>query len=340
MHTIILGDGRLGLGRRRGRRRARGNDVRILGRPAGDRHDPAAFGGADVVVDASRGRRGASPTSTAALDGRRPAVRHRDDRLGRPTAATSRRVLRRAGAAAVVAANFSLGVGAVRAAGRDRGRAVRRASTASTRTSSSGTAARRPTGHRAPPSTSPAGSSTAPPRAPGTQRPDDLEVVSHPCRRVARDAPRRLRCPRRDRRAAADRPRPLGVRGRRPRCRRLARRRDRATPGLHPFDPVVDELLAAADADAGRRLNHRTTRNGRPTTSPHDPLRSPPRPGASRRVHRARHAVHRRRRARRGRVPPPRPWQVLAGIDGLVPVRHDRRGPDPVGRRARPAHRR
>ncbi len=61
---------------------------------------------------------------------------------------------------------------------------------------------------------------------------------------LARDAPRRLRRPRRDRRAAADRPRPLRLCGRDPRLGRLADPRRLAQAGIHAFDPIVDELLA------------------------------------------------------------------------------------------------
>jgi 4-hydroxy-tetrahydrodipicolinate reductase len=53
MDAIILGDGPLGHAIETALR-ARGDRPRLLGRPVGGRHDPATLAGADVVVEASR----------------------------------------------------------------------------------------------------------------------------------------------------------------------------------------------------------------------------------------------------------------------------------------------
>lgn len=107
MQTIILGDGNLGwaVAAAAGER---GERTSVLGRPISRRHDPAAFEGADLVVDASRGDAVARNVE-AALDGgvRRFVIA--------TTGWTDQRddvdaALRRSSASAVVAANFSLGV--------------------------------------------------------------------------------------------------------------------------------------------------------------------------------------------------------------------------------------
>lgn len=104
--TIVLGDGPLG--RAIGAAlRDRGDEVQILGRPVGGRHDPAILRRADVIVDASR------PDSVA---------RNVDDALDAGCRAfvvattgwqaDADRVagaLRRAGGVAVVAPNLALG---------------------------------------------------------------------------------------------------------------------------------------------------------------------------------------------------------------------------------------
>ena len=107
MQTIILGDGHLGwaVASAAGQR---GERTSMLGRPISHGHDPAAFDGADLVIDASRGEAVAWNVE-AALDGgvRRFVIAttgwtdQRDD-----VDAT----LRRSGASAVVATNFSVGV--------------------------------------------------------------------------------------------------------------------------------------------------------------------------------------------------------------------------------------
>ena len=106
MHLVILGDGPLA--------RAvaaaagdRGDRVDLLGRPADGRHARGALDGADVVVDASRGDAVVQNLKAVLDAGRRSVViattgwpidlEAIDDRL------------RSAGAAAVSAANFSIG---------------------------------------------------------------------------------------------------------------------------------------------------------------------------------------------------------------------------------------
>ena len=86
---LILGDGALGRavetrrsevaasGRTRGRHGPSASSDALGDRPA---PDPARWPGRDLVVEASRGDAVAA-NLTAALDGRLPTVRHRDDRL-------------------------------------------------------------------------------------------------------------------------------------------------------------------------------------------------------------------------------------------------------------------
>jgi phosphoribosylaminoimidazole carboxylase (NCAIR synthetase) len=54
MQTIILGDGHLGWAIAAAAA-DHGERTPLLGRPAFDRHDPAALVSADLVIDASRG---------------------------------------------------------------------------------------------------------------------------------------------------------------------------------------------------------------------------------------------------------------------------------------------
>ena len=107
MHLVILGDGPLGRAVADAAI-ARGDRATIRGRPAdGDRHPPAAFLDAEVIVDASRGPAVAANLDDALRGGCRSVV----------VAATGwiddverlDRRLHDAGAAAVCAANFSLG---------------------------------------------------------------------------------------------------------------------------------------------------------------------------------------------------------------------------------------
>lgn len=73
MQTIILGDGPLGwaVATAAG---ARGERTPILGRPPAARHDPTAFRGADLVVDATRGDAVASNVAAAMEGGMRRFV--------------------------------------------------------------------------------------------------------------------------------------------------------------------------------------------------------------------------------------------------------------------------
>ncbi len=104
---LILGDGPLG--------RAvevtaheRGDEARAIGRPADGRHRTADLGGADVVVEASRGDAVAANLVTALDAGcRRFVIATTGWSADRVTVEA---LLREHGAAAVAASNFSLGV--------------------------------------------------------------------------------------------------------------------------------------------------------------------------------------------------------------------------------------
>jgi 4-hydroxy-tetrahydrodipicolinate reductase len=104
--TIVLGDGPLGRAVEVALR-GRAESVRVLGRPADGRHDPTILGAAELIVDASRAD-AVAPNIDAALDaGCRSFViattgwQADVDRVGG--------ALRRAGAAAVAAPNLALG---------------------------------------------------------------------------------------------------------------------------------------------------------------------------------------------------------------------------------------
>jgi 4-hydroxy-tetrahydrodipicolinate reductase len=104
--TIVLGDGPLG---RAVELALRGRDetVRVLGRPAGGRHDPTILGAADLIVDASRADAVVLNVEAALDAGCRSFViattgwQADADRVGA--------ALRRAGAAAIAAPNLALG---------------------------------------------------------------------------------------------------------------------------------------------------------------------------------------------------------------------------------------
>jgi 4-hydroxy-tetrahydrodipicolinate reductase len=106
MSTIVLGDGPLG--RAIGAAlEARGDAVEVRGRPAGGRHDPPDLTAADLVVDASRAR--AVPDNVrAALDAgcRRFVIATTGWDAARASVDDT---LRSAGACAVVAANLAPG---------------------------------------------------------------------------------------------------------------------------------------------------------------------------------------------------------------------------------------
>jgi 4-hydroxy-tetrahydrodipicolinate reductase len=104
--TIVLGRGPLGQAVDLALER-RGDSVRILGRPAGGQHDPATLGGADVIVDASRGEAVPGNVAAGLAAGCRAFViattgwQADADEVGA--------ALRRAGATAVAAPNLALG---------------------------------------------------------------------------------------------------------------------------------------------------------------------------------------------------------------------------------------
>ena len=106
MDTIILGDGRLGHAIDEALRQ-RDDRPRLIGRPRGGRHDPATLAGADVVIDASTAESVSLNVEAGVLAGCRRFVIattgwQRD--AGRVAA-----TLERAGAAAVVAPNLAIG---------------------------------------------------------------------------------------------------------------------------------------------------------------------------------------------------------------------------------------
>ena len=105
--TIVLGDGGLGHAVAEGVTE-RGGEVRVLGRPAGGVHEAAAFAGATLVVEASRGP-SVLPNIRAAIDGgaRRFVIATTAWDADRDEVQA---ILRRSGAVAVAAPNFSLGV--------------------------------------------------------------------------------------------------------------------------------------------------------------------------------------------------------------------------------------
>lgn len=243
MHDIIiLGTG--GLGRAAEVAFAgRGDRVRLIGRPKAGRHDPAALAAADVVVDATHGE-SVLPNVLAALEAgcRRLVIGTtgwQDDRRAVEAA------VREHGAAAVVASNFSLGVAlfgrlvdtAVRLFGSSaafdpylvewhrRDKLDRPSGTARE------LAARMVAAH------------------PALSSVDDLEVVSiragaspgmHLVGFDAVGETVELRLTARDRSTYAS-----GILASADWL--LAGTRE---PGLHPFDPIVDELLAAGAAPA------------------------------------------------------------------------------------------
>ena len=107
MQTIILGDGHLGWAIATAAA-PRGQRMPIVGRPAGTRHDRASFAGADLVIDASRGD-AVMANVTSALDAgvRRFVIATTGWGADRDVV---ERALRGADATAVVSANFSIGV--------------------------------------------------------------------------------------------------------------------------------------------------------------------------------------------------------------------------------------
>jgi len=252
MDTIIFGTG--GLGRAAAAALAgRGDVVRIVGRPESGRHDPTALNGAELIVDASRGPAVLPNVEAGLAAGCRRFVIGTTDWAADRSAVEA--MLAGAGAAAVVASNFSLGVvlfgRLVEAATglfgplpdfdpylvewHRRTKADRPSGTA--RDLATRILAIHPRKTRL---SNPAG---------GAPAPEELEITAiraggNPGTHVVGfDAPGEtveLRLTARDRSAYA-----AGI---------LAAgdwlRREVRTPGIHPFDPVVvDELLAAPSPD-------------------------------------------------------------------------------------------
>lgn len=105
METLVLGDG--GLGRAIAAAcRERGYEPRVVGRPAGESHDPAALSGVDLAFEATTGSAVLANVRALTEAGcRRIVIGTTGWDADRPSVAD---VLRDAGAAAVCAANFSL----------------------------------------------------------------------------------------------------------------------------------------------------------------------------------------------------------------------------------------
>ena len=107
MDTIILGTG--GLGRAAAAAlTARGDAVRLVGRPGTGRHDPASLGGADVIVEASRGHAVLGNIEAGLAAGCRRFVIGTTDWAADRAAVNELLVAH--SAVAVVASNFSTGV--------------------------------------------------------------------------------------------------------------------------------------------------------------------------------------------------------------------------------------
>ena len=106
MHLVILGDGPLGQAVARGAAE-RGDRVTLHGRPADGRHPRPVFRDADVVVEASRGSAVAANLDDALAAGARAVVIATTGWTGAGESVDER--LRAVGAAAVASTNFSLG---------------------------------------------------------------------------------------------------------------------------------------------------------------------------------------------------------------------------------------
>ncbi len=239
MQTMILGDGHLGraIAAAAGER---GERTTVLGRPAFERHDQAALAGADLVVDASRGDAVRANVETALDAGVRRFV------IATTGWASDRdlvdRALRGADASAVASANFSIGVALfVRLVG----------SAAELLGAVPGFDPFLVEWHRRAKIDRPSGTALdlarrLAARHPGLTSTDELEIVSiragaspgmHLVGFDAVGETIELRLTARDRTAYA-----TGVLAAADWLRRTPR-----APGIHPFDPVVDELLGRDD---------------------------------------------------------------------------------------------
>jgi 4-hydroxy-tetrahydrodipicolinate reductase len=242
MQTMILGDGPMGwaVATAAGER---GERAPLIGRPISPCHDPAVFRGVDLVVDASRGAAVAANVGAALEAGvRRFVVATTGWTADRDEVDAA---LRRHAATAVVAANFSLGVALF-------------ARLVETATDLFGSLeAFDPylvEWHRRAKADRPSGTALAlgrriTDRHPRLTTPADLETVSiragsspgmHLVGFDAAGETIELRITARDRSAYA-----AGVLASADWLRRVPR-----APGIHPFDTVVDDLLARAAAVA------------------------------------------------------------------------------------------
>ena len=239
MQTMILGDGHLGWAIAAAAAE-RGERTPVLGRPAFERHDRAALAGADLIIDASRGEAVRGNVETALDAGVRRFV------IAATGWDTDREAVERTlgdtDASAVASANFSLGVALF-------GRLVE--SAAELFGAVAGFDPFLVEWHRRAKADRPSGTAldlarrlTA--RHPGLATTDDLEVVSiragaspgmHLVGFDAVGETVELRLTARDRTAYA-----TGVLAAADWLRRAPR-----APGIHAFDPVVDELLGRAD---------------------------------------------------------------------------------------------
>lgn len=260
MDAIILGDGALGTAIEAALRR-RGDTVRMVGRPPGGRHDPTTLGRPTVAFEASRGDAVEANLEAAIEAGCRQIVIGTTGWEAERPGVDAR--LRAAGAVAVAASNLSLGAALF----------LRLVETATElygplaafepyvvewhrrgkRDRPSGTAlelarrivARHPRFRRLPDVAGPAGTIEADAGAPtSTRPPDELEIAavragsspgSHLVGFDAAGESVELRLTARDREAYA-----VGA---------LAAadwlRGARRSPGIHPFDSVVDDLISS-----------------------------------------------------------------------------------------------
>lgn len=237
--TIIVGDGHLGWAIAAAAAE-RGERTPLLGRPAFERHDREALASADVVIDASRGDAVRANVESALDAGvRRFVIATTGWAFDRDPVA---RALRETNASAVVSANFSLGVALF-------GRLVETA--AELFGAVAGFDPFLVEWHRRAKADRPSGTALdlarrLTDRHPGLATTDELEVVSiragaspgmHLVGFDAVGETVELRLTARDRTAYA-----IGALAAADWLRRSPR-----APGIHSFDPVVDELLARPD---------------------------------------------------------------------------------------------
>jgi 4-hydroxy-tetrahydrodipicolinate reductase len=237
--TIIVGDGHLGWAIAAAAAE-RGERTPLLGRPAFERHDREALASADVVIDASRGDAVRANVESALDAGvRRFVIATTGWTFDRDPVA---RALRETNASAVVSANFSLGVALF-------GRLVETA--AELFGAVAGFDPFLVEWHRRAKADRPSGTALdlarrLTDRHPGLATTDELEVVSiragaspgmHLVGFDAVGETVELRLTARDRTAYA-----IGALAAADWLRRSPR-----APGIHSFDPVVDELLARPD---------------------------------------------------------------------------------------------